>query len=169
MDMSPSQSTQPLAVLERAYDFVLKAFGDTLKLRHRETGEHSKRVAGFSIAIAAQLQLSPKQISIVGRGAFLHDVGKIGVPDSVLLKPGKLSNDELVTMQTYCANGYEIVKTVPFLAEAAEIVYCHQERPDGKGYPRGLKGNDIPLGAKIVAIANALDAITSDWPYPAPE
>ena len=102
---------------------------------------------------------------MIARGAFLHDIGKMAVPDAILRKPGKLTPDEILVMQEHCFHGYEILKKIPFLVEAAEIVYAHQERYDGTGYPRGLKGEQIPLGARMFSVADTLDAITSDRPY----
>ena len=97
--------------------------------------------------------------------ALLHDIGKIAVPDSILCKPGKLTPDEVAIMREHSYRGYQMLKKIPFLHEAAEIVYSHQEKFDGTGYPRGLKGEEIPLGARLFAIADTLDAITSDRPY----
>jgi putative nucleotidyltransferase with HDIG domain len=102
---------------------------------------------------------------VIARGAFLHDIGKIATPDRILLKPGKLDADEIVIMRQHCARGYEMVRKIPFLREASDIVYAHQETFDGTGYPRGLRGDAIPLGARIFAIADTLDAMTSDRPY----
>jgi HD-GYP domain-containing protein (c-di-GMP phosphodiesterase class II) len=109
--------------------------------------------------------LSKDQIAVIARGAFLHDIGKMAIPDAILRKPGKLTPEEIVIMQEHCYHGYEILKKIPFLGEAAEIVYAHQERFDGTGYPRGLKGEQIPLGARMFSVADTLDAITSDRPY----
>lgn len=151
--------------LERSYDITLEAMGDALDLRDEETEGHSKRVTAYTIALARALHLSPGELKTIARGAFLHDLGKIAIPDSILLKPGKLTADEMTIMQSHCNRGYDIVRKIPFLAEAADIVYTHQESFDGSGYPRGLSGEDIPLGARIFAIADTLDAITSDRPY----
>jgi putative nucleotidyltransferase with HDIG domain len=109
--------------------------------------------------------LSGDQIRIIARGAFLHDIGKMAIPDQILKKPGKLDAEETAIMREHCYRGYQIVRRIPFLAEAAEIVYAHQEKYDGTGYPRGLKGDEIPLGARIFSIADTLDAMTSDRPY----
>jgi putative nucleotidyltransferase with HDIG domain len=109
--------------------------------------------------------LSKEQIDVIARGAFLHDIGKMGIPDKILRKPGKLDPDEVTIMREHCYHGYQILKKIPFLTEAAEIVYTHQEYFDGSGYPRKLKGEEIPLGARIFAVADTLDAITSDRPY----
>jgi putative nucleotidyltransferase with HDIG domain len=109
--------------------------------------------------------LEADDLRVIARGAFLHDIGKIATPDSILLKPGKLSDEEMAIMKEHCERGYEMVRKIPFLREAAEIVYAHQERFDGTGYPRGLRGEEIPLGARIFAIADSLDAMTSNRPY----
>jgi putative nucleotidyltransferase with HDIG domain len=109
--------------------------------------------------------LGSDQIRIIARGAFLHDIGKMAIPDQILKKPGKLDPEETAIMREHCYRGYQIVRRIPFLSEAAEIVYAHQEKYDGTGYPRGLKGDEIPLGARIFSIADTLDAMTSDRPY----
>jgi len=109
--------------------------------------------------------LNSDELRVIARGAFLHDIGKIATPDAILLKPGRLDPDETAIMRQHCERGYEMVRKIPFLSDAAEIVYAHQERFDGSGYPRGLRGEQIPLGARIFAVADTLDAMTSDRPY----
>jgi HD-GYP domain-containing protein (c-di-GMP phosphodiesterase class II) len=109
--------------------------------------------------------LPPEQIPTIARGAFLHDIGKLAIPDAILCKPGKLTIEEMAIMKEHCFKGYQIVKKIPFLVEACEIVYSHQERYDGTGYPRGLKGDEIPLGARIFSVADTLDAMTVDRVY----
>ncbi len=109
--------------------------------------------------------LQKEEINVIARGAFLHDIGKMAIPDNILLKPGKLTEEETAIMREHAYSGYKMLSKIPFLGEAAEIVYSHQERYDGLGYPRGLKGDEIPLGARIFAIADTLDAITSDRVY----
>jgi cyclic di-GMP phosphodiesterase len=156
---------QAIADLERSYDITLEALGDALDLKDAETEGHSKRVTAFTIALARGAGIPPHQIPIVARGAFLHDIGKMAIPDAILLKPSKLQADEKKVMREHCARGYQMLRKIPFLQEAAEIVYAHQEHYDGSGYPRGLKGEEIPLGARIFAVADTLDAITSDRPY----
>jgi len=151
--------------LERSYDITLEALGDALDLKDAETGGHTRRVTLFTIAIAQALGLPREQIAVIARGAFLHDIGKMAIPDAILRKPDKLSADEITIMQEHAYRGYQMLKKIPFLAEASEIVYAHQERYDGTGYPRQLKGPEIPLGARIFSIADTLDAITSDRPY----
>lgn len=154
-----------MANLERSYDMTLEALGDALDLKDAETEGHSRRVTAFTIAIAKAMGLPPDQIPIIARGAFLHDIGKLAIPDAILRKPGKLTDEEMATMQEHCYKGYQIVKKIPFLADACDIIYSHQERYDGSGYPQQLKGKAIPLGARIFSIADTLDAIMSDRPY----
>ncbi|HYK37665.1 HD domain-containing phosphohydrolase [Alloacidobacterium sp.] len=156
---------QAISDLERSYDITLEALGDALDLKDAETEGHSKRVTGYTVALARAMGLSPTDIRTIARGAFLHDIGKMAIPDAILLKPGRLDGDERSVMRDHCARGYQILSKIPYLREAAEIVYCHQEHFDGSGYPRGLKGEQIPLGARIFAVADTLDAITSDRPY----
>jgi len=154
-----------LADLERSYDITLEALGDALDLKSAETWGHTKRVTAFTIAIARKMGLPKEEISVIARGAFLHDIGKMAIPDNVLNKPGKLTEDEMAVMREHAYSGYKIVSKIPFLAEAAEIVYSHQEWYDGNGYPRALKGEQIPLGARIFSIADTLDAMTSHRVY----
>ena len=154
-----------LGNLERSYDILLATLGDALDLKDAETEGHSKRVTAFTIAIARALGVPREQILVIARGAFLHDIGKIAIPDAILRKPGKLDTREMDIMKEHCYRGYQMVKKIPFLVDAAEIVYSHQERFDGSGYPRGLKGEEIPLGSRIFSVADTLDAITSDRVY----
>jgi HD-GYP domain-containing protein (c-di-GMP phosphodiesterase class II) len=102
---------------------------------------------------------------VIARGAFLHDIGKMAIPDEILRKPGKLTPQEQEIMREHCNRGYHMLRKIPFLAGAAEIVFTHQEHYDGSGYPSKLSGNQIPIGARIFAVADTLDAITSDRPY----
>jgi putative nucleotidyltransferase with HDIG domain len=151
--------------LERSYDITLQALGEALDYKNAETFHHTRRVTAFTIAIAKQMGLPKEEISVIARGAFLHDIGKMAIPDGILNKPGKLTEPEVEIMKEHAYLGYKILSKIPFLTEAAEIVYSHQERYDGTGYPRGLKGEQIPLGARIFSIADTLDAITSDRIY----
>jgi putative nucleotidyltransferase with HDIG domain len=153
------------AELERSYDITLEALGDALDLKDAETEGHSKRVTAFTIAIARAMGIPQESIRVIARGAFLHDIGKMAIPDAILRKPGALNPEEIAIMREHCFRGYQMLRKIPFLAEAAEIVYSHQERFDGTGYPRGLKGEDIPVGARLFSVADTLDAITSDRPY----
>jgi putative nucleotidyltransferase with HDIG domain len=151
--------------LEHSYDVTLEALGDALDLKDSETEGHSKRVTAYAIALARAMGIPPDEIKIIARGAFLHDIGKMAIPDDILRKPGKLDPEEQSIMREHCARGYQMLRKIPFLAGAAEIVYCHQEYFDGNGYPNGLRGREIPVGARIFAVADTLDAITSDRPY----
>lgn len=151
--------------LERSYDITLEVMGDALDLRDAETEGHSRRVTAYTVALARELNLSVEELRVISRGAYLHDIGKIATPDAILLKPGKLTDDEREIMREHCVRGYEMVRKIPFLRDAAEIVHAHQECFDGSGYPRGLRGEEIPVGARIFAIADTLDAMTSDRPY----
>src|SRR5256714_5737815 len=159
------QLRQAMTDLERSYDITLEALGDALDLKDAETEGHSKRVTAFTIAIARAMGLSGERIRIIARGAFLHDIGKMAIPDAILRKPGALTPEETEIMREHCYRGYQMLRKIPFLAEAADIVYSHQEKFDGSGYPRNLKGEQITLGARIFAVADTLDAITSDRPY----
>src|SRR5580704_15456526 len=143
--------------LERSYDITLEAMGDALDLRDQETEGHSRRVTAYAIALAEAMGVQSDDLRTIARGAFLHDIGKIATPDAILLKPGRLNAEEMAIMKQHCERGYEMVCKIPFLREAAEIIYAHQERFDGTGYPRGLRGEEIPLGARIFAIADSLD------------
>ena len=138
-----------LADLERSYDLTLEALGGALDLKDAETQHHTRRVTAYTIAIARKMGLQKEEISVIARGAFLHDIGKMAIPDSILNKPGKLNEDEVAKMKEHSWLGYNILRKIPFLPHPAEIVYAHQERYDGTGYPRGLKGDEIPLGARI--------------------
>jgi putative nucleotidyltransferase with HDIG domain len=151
--------------LERSYDITLEALGNALDLKDAETEGHSKRVTAFTMAIAHKLGLSDERRKVIGRGAFLHDIGKMAIPDAILRKPGRLTAEEQAVMRAHCLLGYQMLRKIPFLHEPAEIVYSHQEHFDGSGYPRGLRGEQIHLGARVFAVADAFDAITSDRPY----
>jgi putative nucleotidyltransferase with HDIG domain len=156
---------QAMEDLEHSYDVTLEALGDALDLKDSETEGHSKRVTAYTIALARAMGISPVDIKIIARGAFLHDIGKMAIPDEILRKPGKLTAEEEEVMRDHCTRGYHILRKIPFLSEAAAIVYTHQEYFDGNGYPSRLRGNEIPIGARIFAVADAMDAITSDRPY----
>ncbi len=156
---------QAIEDLEHSYDITLEALGDALDLKDAETEGHSKRVTAYTIALARAMGLGAEEVKAIARGAFLHDIGKMAIPDQILRKPGPLTLPEREVMREHCMRGYEILRKIPFLRESAEIVYCHQERFDGSGYPNELRGVDIPIGARIFAVADALDAITSDRPY----
>jgi response regulator RpfG family c-di-GMP phosphodiesterase len=147
------------------YRITLESLVTALDARECETGAHSQRVVRFSLAIGDRLGITGKAREDLARGALLHDIGKIGVPDHILLKPGRLTDEEWVEMKKHPEIGARIISGIEFLAPAAEIVLAHQERWDGRGYPQGLRGDQIPLGARIFAIADTIDAITTDRPY----
>jgi putative nucleotidyltransferase with HDIG domain len=157
--------SQAMEDLEHSYDITLEALGDALDLKDSETEGHSKRVTAYTIALARAMGVSPGEIKVIARGAFLHDIGKMAIPDEILRKPGKLTPEEQEVMREHCARGYQMLRKIPFLNEAAEIVFTHQEHYDGSGYPSALSGTSIPIGARIFAVADTLDAITSDRPY----
>jgi hypothetical protein len=154
-----------LTELRSANEAMLAAFSEALELRDRETEGHCRRVVHYSRAIATSLGLSHEAIETVVHGALLHDIGKIGVPDAILHKPGKLTNEEWVEMKRHAEIGYRMVGDIPFLAQASLLVRHHHERWDSHGYPAGLAGEAIPLGARIFAVADSFDAMTSDRPY----
>jgi putative nucleotidyltransferase with HDIG domain len=156
---------QAMEDLEHSYDVTLEALGDALDLKDSETEGHSKRVTAYTIALARAMGIKAAEIKVIARGAFLHDIGKMAIPDEILRKPGALTTDEQDVMREHCTRGYHILRKIPFLSEAAEIVFAHQEKFDGSGYPNHLSGGEIPIGARIFAVADALDAITSDRPY----
>ena len=160
-----NQLQAAMGSLERSYDITLQHLGDSLDLKDAETVAHSRRVTAFTILIARTMGLAGDQIDTIARGAFLHDIGKMAIPDQILRKPGKLNDDEREIMREHCYRGYHMLKKIPFLTEACEIVHSHHEHYDGSGYPRGLRSKEIPLGARIVAVANTLDSITSNLPY----
>ena len=142
-----------------------EALAEALDIREHETGDHSKRVACHTLALARRFTADADQLRQIYWGALLHDIGKIGIADAILLKPGQLNEDEWLEMRTHPEKGYRIVSQIPDMKEAAEIVLSHEERFDGSGYPRGLRGEQISLGARLFAVIDTLDAITSDRPY----
>jgi len=151
--------------LNDTYDMTLGALSSAIDVREADTGDHSRRVTRIAGALARYLGLSPEELVQLTRGALLHDVGKIGIPDAILLKPGKLTDAEMTIMKRHPEIGYRILKPVSFLTEAAIIVRHHHEYFDGSGYPGGLSGKTIPWGARIFSVADALDAMTSDRAY----
>jgi putative nucleotidyltransferase with HDIG domain len=154
-----------LGHLQISYQTTLEALATALDTRDTETLGHSLRVAAYTAAVARRMGVAEPELTDIYRGALLHDVGKIGIPDAILRKPGKLTPEEWVEMRRHPEIGYRILQGINFLEEAREIVLSHQETYDGSGYPRGLKGKEIPLGARIFAVVDTLDAMTSDRPY----
>jgi cyclic di-GMP phosphodiesterase len=164
-----NERTEQLSIalrdLEQSYDHTLEALGGALDAKDAETEGHCQRVTAFTIEIARTMGVDKNLMRHIARGAFLHDIGKMGIPDQILRKPGPLTDEERQVMRRHCQIGYSVLERIPFLKEAAEIVLSHQECYDGSGYPRGLKGEQIPLGARIFAVADTLDAMISDRPY----
>ena len=160
-----AELTDALDLLTQAYDDTIEALGSALDLKDAETAGHSQRVTAYTISIAKSVPVPLQYLTVLARAAFLHDIGKMAIPDKILRKPGPLDDAEKVIMRTHCEIGYNMLTRIPFLRDAAEIVFAHHEFFDGTGYPRGLRGEQIPLGARIISIANALDAMLSDWPY----
>jgi len=151
--------------LDEAYMALTESLVTALDTREHETGLHSKRVACHTQVLARQFTDDANSLKQIYWGALLHDIGKIAIPDSILLNQGKLSNDEWVIMRSHPQQGYDIIAEIPFLTDAANIILSHEERYDGKGYPHGLSGDNIPWGARLFAIIDTLDAITNDRPY----
>ena len=151
--------------LEHSYSATLEALGSAIDLRDSATAGHSRRVLWYSIKLAHALGGLEDQLQNIAMGAWLHDIGKLAIPDGILLKPGALNEQERTVMQRHVLIGYDLIKGIPFLAAASELILAHHERWDGSGYPRGLRGAEIPLSARIFGVSDTLDAITSDRPY----
>ena len=156
---------QTLRHLEATYRETLKALGAALDTRDIETHAHSERVAQYALTLGRVIKMTVPELTTLERGVYLHDIGKIGVPDRILLKHGALIDEEWDVMRKHPLIGYRLASRVEFLKGAAKIILSHHERFDGKGYPYGLEGENIPLGARVFAVVDALDAITSDRPY----
>jgi len=151
--------------LAHAYEATIEGWSSALDLRDKETEGHSQRVTALTLVIAMKLGFRDADLVHINRGALLHDIGKMGIPDSILLKPGKLTEEEWAVMRRHPQYAYDMLHTIDYLQPALDIPYCHHERWDGTGYPRGLKGEEIPLAARIFAVVDVWDAITSDRPY----
>jgi cyclic di-GMP phosphodiesterase len=151
--------------LEDTYRTTLEALGSALDTRDVGTEAHSRRVHGYALAIADKYGVPQENMRDLAHGVLLHDIGKIGIPDSILLKPGPLTPEEWKVMRTHPEIGKRLIEGIPFLRGAVPIVYSHHEKWDGSGYPRALSGDDIPLGARIFAVVDAFDAMTADRPY----
>jgi len=147
------------------YTVLAESLVTALDAREHETGLHSKRVACHTLVLARRFTDERDKLQQIYWGALLHDIGKIAIPDSILLKQDKLTDDEWHVMRTHPQRGYDIVAAIPYMQEAAQIILRHEERYDGKGYPDGLSGEDIPWGARLFAVIDTLDAITNDRPY----
>ena len=148
-----------------AYDTTIEGWARSLEVRARETEGHARRVAEMTVRLAKALNLGDADIVNIRRGALLHDIGKIGVPDSILVKPDKLTDDEWVIMRQHPQLAHDLLAPIAYLHSALDIPYCHREKWDGTGYPRGLQGEQIPLAARIFAAVDVYDALTSERPY----
>ncbi|MHB0970955.1 MAG: HD domain-containing phosphohydrolase [Thermoanaerobaculia bacterium] len=151
--------------LAGAYDETLEGWAAALEMRDTETRVHSDRVLQLTLRLVAELGVPPEEWPHVRRGALLHDIGKMGVPDSILQKPGPLTDDEWAVMRTHPQKALDMLGAIDFLVPALDIPYCHHERWDGAGYPQGLAGEEIPLVARIFAVVDVYDALTSDRYY----
>jgi response regulator RpfG family c-di-GMP phosphodiesterase len=151
--------------LQAAYNATLEALGSALDSRDVGTEAHSRRVHGYALATAREYGMREADIPDLEHGVLLHDIGKIGIPDAILLKPGPLTPEEWQTMRRHPEIGKRLIERIDFLHGAVPIIYCHHEKWDGSGYPRGLKGEGIPLGARIFSVVDAFDAMTFDRPY----
>lgn len=151
--------------LIKAYDATIEGWSYALDLRDKETEGHTKRVTELTVRLAMKMGIHGDELNDIRRGALLHDIGKMGVPDNILLKPGSLTEDEWVVMRKHPQYAFDMLSTIKYLKNALDIPYCHHEKWDGSGYPRGLIRYQIPLAARIFAIADVYDALTSDRPY----
>jgi putative nucleotidyltransferase with HDIG domain len=149
----------------QAYDATIEGWSRALDLRDKETEGHTQRVTRMTIELARALGMPEEQLVHVRRGALLHDIGKLGVPDAVLLKPGPLTDEEWVLMKQHPALAYGMLSPIDYLRPAMDIPWCHHEKWDGSGYPRGLAGETIPLAARIFSVVDVWDALMSDRPY----
>lgn len=151
--------------LEHSYDATLQGWARALDLRDRSTEQHTSRVADLAIDLAREMGIGEPDLTYMRRGALLHDIGKMGIPDSILLKPGPLDAGEWTIMRQHPKYAYDLLRPIEHMKLALDIPYCHHEKWDGSGYPRGLAGEQIPLHARIFAIADVWDALTSSRPY----
>jgi putative nucleotidyltransferase with HDIG domain len=151
--------------LTRSYMATVRALSNAVEARDAYTGKHAERVAAYGITIARAFGIAVPEAPEIEFGFLLHDIGKVAIPDAILYKPGALTDDERRLMSTHPAVGAEIVSGIEFLQEAAEVVRSHHERWDGSGYPDGLAGEEIPLAARVFAVADVLDALTTERPY----
>ena len=151
--------------LTQSYDATLEGWSRALDLRDRDTEGHTRRVTVMTERLAAAMSIAEKERIHIRRGAILHDIGKIGIPDRILLKDGPLTEEEWDLVRRHPVMAHEILSPISYLQPALDIPYCHHERWDGNGYPRGLQGERIPLPARIFAVVDVFDALTSDRPY----
>jgi response regulator RpfG family c-di-GMP phosphodiesterase len=165
VEQRTAELDKALDSVEDAYRSTLKALAHALETRDAETHGHSERVVTFSLRLGRELGLDAKQLKSLEFGSLLHDIGKIGVPDAILRKPAKLTEDEWIKMREHPRHGQQILRGIKFLEGAGRVVGQHHEKWDGSGYPLGLRGEEIDLNARIFAVADAFDAMTSDRVY----
>jgi putative nucleotidyltransferase with HDIG domain len=154
--------------LAMAYDATIEGWSRALDLRDRETEGHTERVTEMTLKLARSMGIGDEELVHIRRGALLHDIGKMAIPDSILLKPGPLDDREWEIMRGHPAQAYQLLSPVAFLRPAVDIPYCHHEKWDGTGYPRGLKETQIPPAARMFAVVDVWDALQSERPYRAP-
>jgi response regulator RpfG family c-di-GMP phosphodiesterase len=169
LEQRVEEATRDLQVtyqrLRDTYRATLETLGAALDSRDVGTESHSRRVHGYALATAKVHGVPEDRMEDLAHGVLLHDIGKIGIPDAILLKPGPLTPDEWKIMRTHPEIGRRLIEKVPFLRNAVPVVYCHHEKWDGTGYPQGLRGEEIPMGARIFSVVDAFDAMTADRPY----
>jgi putative nucleotidyltransferase with HDIG domain len=151
--------------LSQAYDSTIEGWSHALDLRDKETEGHTQRVTALTVELARTFGLGERELVYIRWGALLHDIGKMGIPDRILLKEGSLTDDEWDVMRQHPTYAHEMLRPIQYLRPTLDIPYCHHEKWDGTGYPRGLKGEEIPLGARIFSVVDVWDALTSDRPY----
>jgi len=153
------------ADLAQAYDTTLEGWAKALELRDKETEGHSRRVTETTLAVARAMGFNEQELIPIRRGSILHDIGKMGIPDDILRKNGDLTEEERIIVNRHPITALDLLKPIAYLQDALDIPYCHHEKWDGTGYPRGLRGEQIPLSARIFAVVDVWDALSSDRPY----
>ncbi len=172
LSLNMFKNANPSSLLRRsnidlmiAYDDTIEGWSRALDLRDKQTEGHTQRVTEMTLRIAQEVGIREEEMVNIRREALLHDMGKMGIPDNILLKPGSLNEDEWITMKRHPEVAYKFLYPIEYLRSSIDIPYCHHERWDGSGYSRGLKGEEIPLAARIFAVVDVWDALCSDRPY----
>jgi putative nucleotidyltransferase with HDIG domain len=160
-----ARSQQAISQLTQAYDATLESWSRVLDMRDHATDKHTQRVADLTVKLASKMGVPESELQNIRHGALLHDIGKMGIPDHILQNPAGLSESELHIMQTHPEKAFQLITQIEYLAPAMDIPYCHHEKWDGTGYPRGLRREEIPLAARIFAVVDVYDALTTDRPY----